>query len=83
MNLMESGSPLIEATTCTSRERSQRKVAYRLTGDAHQLCMDKRDILRAEILACESLLRHCSEEWDREAVESEISLLKMSLDLLP
>lgn len=49
----------------------------------HSLCLDKRDILLAEIGACEMLLRACRDEGDRRAVEKEIAELKMALDLMP
>jgi hypothetical protein len=49
----------------------------------HSLCLDKKDILLAEIEACETLLRCSDEELDRKAVEKEIAELKMALDLMP
>ena len=49
----------------------------------HSLCLDKKDILLAEIEASETLLRACNEEQDRKAVQKEISDLKMALDLMP
>ena len=80
MNIEEAESPPIEARTCGDRDR---KVAYKFMDAFHSICIDKKDILLAEIFACETLLRACREEEDRRAVEKEIQELKMALDLMP
>ncbi|HKX81067.1 MAG TPA: hypothetical protein VJL54_02320 [Nitrososphaera sp.] len=80
MNIEEAESPAVEARTCGDRDR---KVAYKFMDAFHSLCIDKKDILLAEISACETLLRACREEEDRRAVEKEIQELKMALDLMP
>ena len=49
----------------------------------HSLCLDKKDIVLAEIGACETLLQASRDESDRKAVEKEIAELKMALDLMP
>ena len=79
MNIVDEDM-LIEARTCGDRKR---RVAYKFTDAFHSLCLDKKDILMAEIGACETLLRCCHEDGDRTAVEKEISELKMALDLMP
>jgi hypothetical protein len=43
----------------------------------------KKDIISSELEACESLLKRTSEESDRKAIETEITELKMALDLMP
>ena len=80
MNIEETESSLVEARTCGER---QRRVAYKFMDAFHSLCVDKKDILLAEISACETLLRACRDEEDRKAVEKEIQELKMALDLMP
>lgn len=45
------------------------------------LCKDK-DIILSEIQACESLMNDTSEA-DKNVIETELSELKMTLDLLP
>lgn len=80
MNIEESESPLVEARTCGEKNR---RVAYKFMDAFHSLCLDKKDILLAEITACEALLRACDDEADRKAVEKEIMDLKMALDLMP
>jgi hypothetical protein len=80
MNIEECEAPLVEARTCGEKNR---RVAYKFMDAFHSLCLDKKDILLAEISASEMLLRACNEEADRKAVEKEISDLKMALDLMP
>jgi hypothetical protein len=80
MNIEEAEAPLVEARTCGDKNR---RVAYKFMDAFHSLCLDKKDILLAEIAASEALLRGCNEELDRKAVEKEISELKMALDLMP
>ena len=81
MNIEDVEVPLIEARTC-GRE-NKRAVAYKFMDAFYSLCLDKKDILLAEIEACESLLRCSNEEPDRKAVVKEIAELKMALDLMP
>lgn len=80
MNIEDAESPLVEARTCGDKNR---RVAYKFMDAFHSLCLDKKDILLAEIEASETLLRACNDEADRKAVEKEISDLKMALDLMP
>jgi hypothetical protein len=81
MNIAEGEDALIEARTCGGEQ--QKRVAYKFMDGFHSLCLDKRDILLAEIGACEMLLRACHDEADKNAVEKEIAELKMALDLMP
>ena len=80
MNIEDAESPFVEARTCGEKNR---RVAYKFMDAFHSLCLDKKDILLAEIEASETLLRACNEEQDRKAVQKEISDLKMALDLMP
>ena len=80
MNIEDAEAPLVEARTCGDKNR---RVAYKFMDAFHTLCLDKKDILIAEIGASEALLRACNDEADRRAVEKEISDLKMALDLMP
>ncbi len=80
MNIEEAEAPMVEARTCGEKNR---RVAYKFMDSFHSLCVDKKDILLAEIGASEVLLRMCNDEADRMAVEKEISELKMALDLMP
>lgn len=80
MNIAEGDDQIIEARTCGDQNK---RVAYKFMDAFHSLCLDKRDIMLAEIGACEMLLRACRDEADRRAVEKEIAELKMALDLMP
>ena len=80
MNIVEDEDQIIEARTCGDQNN---RVAYKFMDGFHSLCLDKRDIVLAEIGACEMLLRACHDEGERKAVEKEIAELKMALDLMP
>ena len=49
----------------------------------HSLCLDKKDIISSELQVCESLLKRTADKSARQAIESEITELKMALDLKP
>jgi hypothetical protein len=86
MNIVEPEVLLtIVAKTCGCTERdNKRKIAYALIDSYHSLCLDKKDIIRSELMACEKLLKYTTEEQgDRPIVEKEMAELKMTLDLLP
>lgn len=70
----------IEAKICGSKEK--RKVAYRLVDSYHNLCLDKKDIIMSELIACERLSNYTRDESDKRAIEREIAELKLTLDLL-
>lgn len=80
MNITEEDDQIVEARTCGDQNK---RVAYKFLDGFHSLCLDKRDIMLAEIGACETLLRACRDTQDRRAVEKEIAELKMALDLMP
>ena len=82
MNITDSESPLtILAKTCGCKEK-EIKVTYFFIDSCHTLCLDKRDILFAQIEACNKLSRYTRDEKDRKAIEREIAELKMSIDLI-
>jgi hypothetical protein len=81
MNIPETEVSIkILAKTCGSSEK-KRKVTYQLIDSYHSLSLDKKEIIYAELEACERLLKYAS-EWDKKTIESEIVGLKMALDLL-
>jgi hypothetical protein len=82
MNLAQSEvDAVMMAKTCGCKEGGQR-ISYAYVDSYHNLCFDKKDILGAEIQACERLLMYASSESERSVIEKEISELKMALDLL-
>ena len=64
------------------RKEKNKKVTYTFIDSYHSLCLDKKDIISAEIVACNRLLKYTRDERDNEVIEKEIAELKMSLDLI-
>ena len=88
MNITERETPFnIVAKTCGCNDNDNdntKKITYTFIDAYHGLCMDKKDIISAELQACERLLKNNSaDEIDRRATEKEIAELKFSLYLLP
>jgi hypothetical protein len=82
MNIIEAESSVaILAKTCGCREENM-KVTYFFIDSCHTLCLDKRDIIFAQIGACNKLSRYIRDEEDKKVIEKEIAKLKMSLDLI-
>jgi len=77
----ENESIVVIAKTCGCKN-AERKVTYAFVDQTHALCLDKKDIIQAEIAACEKLSKYALEESDKTAIEKEISGLRMALDLL-
>ena len=50
------------AKTAGYAERSKRKITYALIYSYHSLCLDKKDIIRSELMAYEMLLKYMTEE---------------------
>ena len=82
MNIIGTESSVaILAKTCGCKEKNM-KVTYFLIDSCHTLCLDKRDIIFAQIEACNRLSRYTRDEEDKKVIEKEIAELKMSLDLI-
>ena len=82
MNIIEPESPVtILAKTCGCKEKNM-KVTYFFIDSCHTLCLDKKDIIYAEIKACNRLSRYTRDEIGKKVIEREIAELKMSLDLI-
>jgi hypothetical protein len=83
MNIAYTESPTyVEAKTCGCREKGI-KIAYSFVDTYHSLCLDKKDIIMAQIDACERLLNNMTDKISDSAITKEIAELKMALDLLP
>lgn len=83
MNISYTEEPLkIVAKTCGCKEKVK-KVTYSFIDSYHSLCIDKKDIISAELEACERLLKYAVDKDDRETINKEIAQLKMTLDLMP
>jgi hypothetical protein len=72
--------PII-AKTCGCKT-NKRKVTYAFLNESHSLCLDKRDLLTAQLEACEKLRKYATDGDDRKAVEKETSELRLALDLM-
>jgi hypothetical protein len=88
MNITEGETPFnIVAKTCGCNDNDNdntKKVTYTFIDAYHGLYIDKKDIISAELQACERLLKdNSADEIDRRATEKEIAELKFSLYLLP
>jgi hypothetical protein len=70
----------IVAKTCGCTEK--RAVTYTISQGYHDLCLGKKDIITAQLEACERLLKYASEPSDKVALDHEIRELKMALDLM-
>ena len=83
MNISETQAPVrLVAKTCSCEDKNKNKVTYEFVDSYHSLCLDKKDIIYAEIEASDTLLEHVWDEGDKKTIESEIAELTMALDLL-
>ncbi len=74
-------APLLTAKTCRS-SYNDAKIVYSFADDTNQiLFVDKRNIIKNQLDACQRLLSYNS-EIDKALVEKEILELKMVLDLM-
>ena len=82
MNIIteEYDSPVI-AKTCGCKT-NKRKVTYGFLSDSHSLCLDKKDLISAQLEACEKLSKYADDPDDKLAVDREIRELRMALDLM-
>jgi hypothetical protein len=71
----------IVAKTCGCKDR-KRKVTYSFVESYHGLCRDKKDIILAQIQACERLSKYTRDDYDKTTLGKEIAELKLALDLL-
>ena len=77
MNMSNTESPvIILAKTCGCKEKNM-KVTYTFIDSYHSLCLDKKDIISAEIEACNRLSKYTRDERDNEVIEREIAELKL------
>jgi hypothetical protein len=73
---------ILTAKTCGSAFENAKKVVYSFADENSQiLFVDKRDVIKNQLEACQRLLPYISKH-DRVLVEREILELKMVLDLI-
>ena len=82
MNITESEIPyLVEARTCGCKERG-RSVSYHFIESSHSLCLEKGELMLAQIQACERLLKYTKDEEEIDVLKEEIAGLSLALDLV-
>ena len=82
MNLIESEIQiLVEAKICGCNT-NPKSISYNFIESSHSLCLDKREIILAQIQACNRLLKYAKDESDREAINRELGELKLTLDMM-
>lgn len=82
MNIIESEIPyLVEARTCGCKERG-RSVSYHFIESIHGLCLEKGELMLAQIQACERLLKYAKDEEEIDVLKEEIAKLRLALDLV-
>jgi hypothetical protein len=67
--------------SCGCDKKNEKKVTYQLIDSYYSLCLDKKDLMYAELEACERLLKYAV-DTEKKIVGSEIRELKMALDLM-
>ena len=80
MNIVYPESTAVVAKTCGCKDRQ--KVTYAFADEFDNICMDRKEIFRAEIDACERLLKYAKSDSERAVVEKEITELRIALDLM-
>jgi hypothetical protein len=81
MNIAQTENPfVIEAKTCGCKNK--KTITYSFIESSHSLCIDRREIILAQIQACERLLKYVKEDIDLRLIEKEISELKLTQDLI-
>jgi hypothetical protein len=81
MNIAITEQPiLIEAKTSSSY--GKKGISYHVIESSHGLCLNKTEIISAQIQACEILLKYAKDETDLSIIEKEILELKFALDLI-
>ena len=82
MNIIESETPyLVEARTCGCKERV-RSVSYHFIESAHSICLEKGELVLAQIQACERLLKYAKDNEEVSLLKDEITKLRLVLDLI-
>jgi hypothetical protein len=81
MNIAQTENPfIIEAKTCGCKNK--KNITYSFIESSHSLCIDRREIILAQIQACERLLKYVKEDMDLRLIKKEISELKFTQDLI-
>lgn len=85
MNIISTeGSLFVVAKVCNCNQANQlgRKVTYEFIDMYYSTYLDKKDIITAQLRACERLIEYSRDKNDIPIMKREIKELKMALDLV-
>jgi len=81
MNIAEKENQFeMEAKTCNHKKK--RNIIYSFADSYHSLCLDKKEIILAQIQVCERLLKYVTDENDMSILDKEVTELRLALDLM-
>ncbi len=81
MNIVKTESQFVIKAK-TSGYNKNKRIRYYFVESVHTLCLDKMEIILAQIQACERLLKYTKDDIDVSAIKKEILELKFTLDLI-
>lgn len=73
MNIIKTETPfLVEATSTGCNDRKDRNITYIIIESIHTLCLDKEELVQAQIKPCQRLLKlPYEEEGEIDLIENE------------
>jgi hypothetical protein len=81
MNIVKTEQPfLIEAKTTSDYFRNKKSISYHFIDSSDSLCLNKIEIISAQIQACERLLKYAKDQIEKEIIEREVLELRFALD---
>ena len=81
MNIAEKENQFeMEAKTCNCKKKAN--IIYSFVDSYHSLCLDKKEIILAQIQGCERLLKYVTDENDMSILGKEVAELRLALDLM-
>ena len=78
MNIVKT-EPQFVIEAKTSGYNKNKRIRYYFVESVHTLCLDKAEIILAQIQACEILLKYTKDDVDISAIKKEILELKYTL----
>ena len=64
MNIVETETPFVVEAKTSNCKNQERNISYQFIESAHSLCFDKREIILAQIQACERLFKYTKDKTD-------------------
>ena len=81
MNVAEKENQF-EMEAKTFNHKKKRNIIYTFVDSYHSPCLDKKEIILAQIQACERLLKYVTDENDMSILGEEVAELRLALDLM-